>query len=315
MSKISSKSNVPDDLVERAKKARETSAALKIQLINLRQKIPQRLIFVFEGKDDVTAYMHWIKRIDSKISFEPFVCNGKRNVLSLRSSVQRDTDDLADGVYFYIDRDFDDSAGAELGTDIFMCEAYSIENYLVNEEVLEELLKDELQCHGFPEAREEIIRQFSKVYREFLSVTCDLNFYLYCGKKLGSDLANSVPDKINKIVAVSLDGVAELDPPVEKAIEAAIKSHAQFSDGLRADFELMDPPMRFRGKFSLMFFFRWLELLARERIDRLTALTASLSPVTRTRFSQINIGTMAARSAIPKGLAEFAKAANEGNRG
>lgn len=40
-----------------------------------------------------------------------------------------------------------DMEGAE---ELFMTHTYSFENYLVNESVLEELLKNELHCHAEP---------------------------------------------------------------------------------------------------------------------------------------------------------------------
>ena len=71
-----------------------------------------------------------------------------------------------------------------------------------------------------------------------------------------------------------------------------------------AEFNELSPPSRYRGKFILEFFLKWLNLLADER---LAAKRAIFSSSIRTHFSeqQLSMRSLATRSHIPLGLREF----------
>ncbi|HEL4773384.1 TPA: DUF4435 domain-containing protein, partial [Stenotrophomonas maltophilia] len=113
--------------VERMKAAVGTSAELKLRLINLRSQLANALIFVFEGDDDRAVYGAWMRQIDRGMVYEPFTCKGKSAVLRLKVSVDRDAAGLGDGVFFFVDHDFDGSRGVELNRNLYVTDGYSME--------------------------------------------------------------------------------------------------------------------------------------------------------------------------------------------
>jgi hypothetical protein len=96
----------------------------------------------------VGPYDTWIGRCDDSVVFEPLPANGKDQLLTFRNNVRPQETHLRSGMYFFIDRDFDDLKGFASGSDLFMTEMYSIENYLVSERVFKSVLLDELKCAG-----------------------------------------------------------------------------------------------------------------------------------------------------------------------
>ena len=82
----------------------------------------------------------------------------------------------ANGVFYFIDHDFDGARGQDIDETIFVTDRYSVENYLVSREVLEELLKDEFHLDGLPEVRRRVVALFNTTYDLFVAVTRQLNF-------------------------------------------------------------------------------------------------------------------------------------------
>jgi hypothetical protein len=106
------------------------------------------------------------------VVYEPFPCGGKRQVLEFREMLRRDLGNLASRVYFFIDRDFDEYRGFQPDpATTFATDQYSIENYLVTRQVLEELLKDEFHCHAEPEVRSACLDVFDERLSQFLAAT------------------------------------------------------------------------------------------------------------------------------------------------
>jgi hypothetical protein len=86
--------------------------------------------------------------------------------------LRRDLGNLASRVYFFIDRDFDEYRGFQPDpATTFATDQYSIENYLVTRQVLEELLKDEFHCHAEPEVRSACLDVFDERLSQFLAAT------------------------------------------------------------------------------------------------------------------------------------------------
>ncbi|OKO75534.1 DUF4435 domain-containing protein [Bradyrhizobium sp. AS23.2] len=102
-----------DAYIAKLKDARKSPAVLKTKLAILRSKLPNCLVFAFEGDADKAVYFQWVRRIRPDLSYEPFPCDGKKQVFLFREMLRRDLTGLASRVHFFIDRDFDDLAGHE----------------------------------------------------------------------------------------------------------------------------------------------------------------------------------------------------------
>jgi len=291
-----------DPEVQKLIEARERPAVLKIALIACRSKLPHTIILAFEGPDDKLAFSQWIARLRPEFVYEPFTCKGKRQVLQLADTVMQDKMGLEDGVYFFVDRDFDDLLGFEPTNRLFMTQEYSIENSVVHRDTLENLLKNDFHCEASPEVREAIVELFDKDYADFIEATRALNRRLFLAKKLSLDVRTS--QKIKDIAKVELDAVAPSDTPITSAIELAREPTCKEAEEHAVAFSALDPQTRYRGKWAFQFFLKWLECLQLARKNGLshfrnTDLTQSVNT------SAITIQTLASKSNFPQGLAEF----------
>jgi hypothetical protein len=104
-------------LIEDMRQSRKSPAVLKTRIISIRSREKVKPIFVFEGFEDVGPYSVWIGRCDDSIAFEPLPANGKDQILLFRHNIRPAEFYLQVGIYFFIDRDFDDLKGFATGPD------------------------------------------------------------------------------------------------------------------------------------------------------------------------------------------------------
>lgn len=303
MSNISIQAPV-DPYVENMKSARNKPAVLKHQLISLRSKIPDTLIFVFEGVEDKIVYFQWIKRVRPDLDYEPFICKGKNYVLELREVAFRDMGNIKEGVYFFVDRDFDGLCGHTPHDSTFMTETYSTENYLVTSDVLEEVLRNEFHCHSKPDERQPMLYAFEDLYTQFLEITSELNYRIFVARRLGLRVSN-MPKKLSQIVSLQLNTVS---PPAQKPDKIITYDRDIDPTSIidqRADFEKLDPKSHYRGHFCYMFFSKWLTLLADDYSSATSNFFAAIDRSAKVRSSEIGLGSLASKSQLPPGLQDF----------
>lgn len=294
----------PDQYVEKMRAARNGSSVLKLNLVSLRSSLPKVPIFAFEGKDDKAVYFHWTRRVRNDLDYHPFPCDGKEQVLQLRDIVERDMSGLSHGVYFFVDRDFDDLRGRTASGNTFMTDSYAIENYLVDECVLNELLKNEFNCHLAIAQAVEVKGIFKAVYEKFLGLTYDINLYLYVVRRLGVKLIAPLPDKITKVVEVLIDDVKLKNFDIDALIRTERKILMEEVEEFRAQFNELSPASRYRGKFAMMFFMKWLEELAIDYNGENPKLFKKI-PNTKVHYQKITIDTLACKSILPAGFVDF----------
>ncbi|MET4297029.1 hypothetical protein ABIB06_007829 [Bradyrhizobium sp. LB8.2] len=295
-----------DPYVNRLRAARERPAVLKVKLASVRSSNPDCLVFAFEGDVDKGAYFQWVKRLRTDLVYEPFPCGGKRQVLEFREMLKRDLGDLAARVYFFVDRDFDDFRGFDADpATAFATDQYSIENYLVTREVLEELLKDEFHCHAEPDIRNKCLDVFDRRLAEFLGATEAINFRLFIARKSGFTPKKHLPTRINGIAQVALDAVNPIAIGPENIVIFEEQVGAEQFKSLKEEFATLNPQKRYRGKFSLLFFMKWLELLAADRAAQTSTHFSKLKGPKGVNSGGITVGALASKSEAPIGLKEF----------
>ncbi len=244
--------------------ALNSSAVLKTKLAMIRSSSKEK-IFAYEGIDDTILYYHWLKRLRADIQYEPFVCDNKVQVLKLMDLLARDLTGLGEEVYFFIDRDFDDTCGRPPHARLFMTDAYAVENYIVSSEVLEDLLKIEFHCHGAPDLRCALLQQFEEIYDKFLNETAPINFRIFLARKCRIGENGRLPRKISSIAQVKLQEVIVATGTMEEIVPLKREPTQEEIGHYRGEFTELNPRVRFRGKFALMFFQKWLSLLVEER--------------------------------------------------
>ncbi len=295
-----------DAYVTRLRAARERPAVLKVKLASVRSSNPSCLIFAFEGDADKGAYFQWIKRLHADLVYEPFPCGGKRQVLEFREMLKRDLGGLAARVYFFIDRDFDDFRDFDSDpTTTFATDQYSIENYLVTRKVLEELLKDEFHCHAEPVVRNTCLEVFDKVLAEFFVAAEAVNFRLFIARKSGFTLKKNLPSRINSVAQIALNAVTPIAIGPEKIVVFDEQVSVERFISLKEEFAKLNPQKHYRGKFHLLFFQKWLELLAADRAAQKSIHFDKLKSPKGVNSGGITISALASKSETPIGLKEF----------
>jgi hypothetical protein len=267
--------------------------------------LPDCIVFAFEGDSDKPVYYQWTKQIRPDLSYEPFVCGGKKLVFQFREMLARDLGGLSNRVYFFIDRDFDDLAGNDASPVTFMTDRYSVENHLVSAQVFEELLKDEFHCHAEPELRKEIIERFEQRLEEFLSVTKEINRRLFVARQLKLQLLKHLPERINHIAVVDLSNVSAAKFKPEEIVVLAQEPDEKELERHSVEFEKLIPIERYRGKFSHLFFMKWLELLCADRKEQNSKCFNRLGQPRVVPIHGMTLGMLASKSDYPVGLREF----------
>jgi hypothetical protein len=301
--------NSADPYVKKLREARNRPAVLKTKLASVRSSNPRCLVLAFEGDTDKSAYVQWIRRLRSDLRYEPFPCGGKKQVLEFREMLRRDLGGLASRVYYFIDRDFDDHR--EYAPDpatTFMTDQYSVENYMVTRDVLEELLKDEFHCHAEPDIRADILDQFQRCLTEFLQSTAEINFRLFVARRMKFELQRHLPNRINHIAQIELEGTTPINVDPEQIVVFQEELSQDERSALRAEFDELDPSRRYRGKFNFLFFSRWLELLASDRRAETSKCFSRVGQPRSVNTGALNLGMFASKSSVPEGLAEFVTA-------
>ena len=226
-------------------------------------------------------------------------------MLLFRQSVQPHQNYLQSGIYYFLDRDFDDLKGFAPGPEVFLTEMYSVENYLVSERVLESILTDEFKCAG--EKIESALSLFRTIMKSFCEAMLPGNRRIFYARRLSIGLTGSgIENGVTKYVATELELVRAIASSEDLGVLIPLKREPDTEETRKIDFEFdeLDPPSRHRGKFILAFFLKWLDLLAEERTFVRKGIFSSPR---RVHFSaqQLSMRSLATRSEVPSGLKEF----------
>lgn len=295
-----------DPLIQRMRNARNSPNILKLELARRRSTEAALPFLVLEGDDDKIVYAQWIGRLRPSLKYALFPCRGKGHLLGLLDLLRRDATGLAEGVHFFIDRDFDDMRNREPGPDVYMTDSYAVENYVVSEHVLEKLLQIEFHCHSCAETRRRIQNIFKEDYQNFLNETKSINLRLFKARKIGL-ATDSITSTLTKLASVSVGSVQRGTASPEEIIRFRESIDEEISADLESEFSDLDPPKRYRGKFALAFFKKWLRDLGEthrpgeglfEKIDTRSAF----------RLDEITLNSMASKSEMPDGLLEYVAA-------
>lgn len=288
------------------KLARDASAVLKLRFAERRSSLAEGTrMFVYEGSSDKLAYYFWAKALQPDLKYEPFLCGTKDTVLQLLDLLRRDVTGLAVGVYFFVDRDFDDLRDRKPEQNVFMTGTYSIENYLVTSEVLEDLLKIDFHCDGHPEARERIRTIFSATYRQFLEVTKNLNFRIFLARRLNIRQVSKIPTGVSQLAQVKLESACAVDSDPCALVTLEREPTPKEAEDLRPAFEELEPELRYRGKFALAFFSKWLGVLRQDRQCDEPHLFVDVPKPDARILGDFDFVKLAPKTAPPSGLDQF----------
>lgn len=292
------------DLVQRMRSARNTPAVHKTALATLRSSNSDCFIFLCEGIDDKKVYFHWLRSINQSIDYEFQVCNGKKYLLEFRELLNRDTSGLSKNVYFFVDHDFDGLRGHPPGDDIYLSDFYSFENWLVTSDVLNHILCIDIHCHSEPGVRGQILKEFEKIYSSFLEITKPYNERIFIASQLGINI-KPLPKSINKLADVSLVSVNPLKEELESIIKLEREPNPEEIEDCVRNFAEINPRNGYRGKFAMLFFQRWIDLLGKDRKSDNSIFFKDVEKLAANANCQLQLDSVAAKSLPPPLFRQF----------
>ena len=286
--------------------ARQRPAVIKTKLLNFRSKYPDGPLFAVEGDDDKIVYSYWISKAAPGLAYEFFVCGGKRGVRQLKNAIHNDRGEAGKDVAFIVDRDFDDLSGFENENDVFMLERYSIENYLVSRNVVDESIKIAFPGTGDPAARHAICCLFDDDYRDFLTHAAGINKRVFIARRLCIDIDDKMPDSLTKLAKVKIGNVECSGVAPEEALPFVTSLSSHDLDVLEQEFSALDPARRYRGKFAMKFLRAWLNSLAEEfRNPERGLFPLDEQGKGTVKFDEMSLGSLASRTPPPEGFSDF----------
>jgi hypothetical protein len=295
-----------DEYLKAVIAAKSSEAVIKVDFATFASTVPDHFkIFAYEGVDDKTVYYQWINRLRADLQYEPYECKNKINALRLFDLLERDLTGLGDRVYYFVDKDFDGLQGRPENAKIYLTCKYSIENYMVSAQVLEDLLKIEFHCNGYTDLRKEVIEKFEELYTQFLNVTEAINFRIFIARKLKIRQTVDLPTRINLLANVDLNEVLKIEALPNDIVKLEREPTEEEINSLLSEFSELESKNDYRGKFAFLFFAKWLSLL---REDRLTEHTEVFSKIPKTEVKikgDFTIATLAPKTAPPEHLHKF----------
>jgi hypothetical protein len=245
------------NLVEKAKSTNTTY----LKLLQ-RYKFNNNLKYlIFEGFDDQSFYL---SHFPSNLEYDSFISNGKKKSIDLYESIDWNTYSKS-RILFFIDRDFDRILNLPIPGDhnIYETTYYSIENYVVNENMLRRILRELFHFYETDEIN-RIISLFQSALNSFKENIKPIITWILLVKSKGQkpnlngiDLSrfynvdnnlNFIISKINK--TQNLEVLTQVKTPA-----FALSEYRNFAHIVAA---LPDYKLYLRGKFELWFFLKFL---------------------------------------------------------
>jgi hypothetical protein len=141
------------------------------------------------------------------------------------------------------------------------------------------------------------------VYTQFLAETKDVNRRIFIARKLDIELIEDLPRKISSIASLSLLTVGPSETPADKVVVYASEPPTDRIAPLEKEFQALEPATRYRGKFALLLFRRWLDLLVAEFTKPKEQLFEGVTGVVRA--AELTLSNFASKSSVPNGLEDF----------
>lgn len=228
----------------------------------------------FEGFEDSSFYVNVIKRFaaaDRKIHV--YQCGSKANVFDAFHKVSDRVGD-AGTVLFFVDKDLSDILGEVYveAPNIYTTEYYSIENYLVSEEMLETIWQDILRPKEEIVDFRVVLEKYREEYIRFCGFMVSVMAWVICMRKLNQKLnLNNV--SLSKIYIINDEMTLELSAEAKSSGETVLfesmcntKTHAdctKYYNDVILMLQNTSPKSYIRGKFELWFFVNFTSKLLR----------------------------------------------------
>lgn len=251
--------------IEKMQRATRDPVVALHKFNKLRSRHPDDLVLVFEGYDDPVFYSVLADRCGFSEHYLVLVADGKDMVLGLRRLIAESAEaKRGTGVAFLIDNDYDGLKGHVSGPDLYCTPTYSIENLVADPSVLSKILYNEFKLQD-PDLMPDVERNVSNYRRliaDFTKQVFDVNLLIYFGRiasiaTCGARIVE-IEESATKLFHINRETLQITSSCSGELAKTIVKFSSdidlKYLDGVRSDFQTLDPLTQWRGKY-------WLELL------------------------------------------------------
>ena len=275
---------------------------------------PNNVHVFFEGHDDLSFYMNFLLTFSSDKEIYPYICSNKRNVYETHGKV---TNGDCQGItLFFVDKDLSDvlNESWERAQNIYVTDYYSIENYLVSEEMLYRIWMELFRFkQGFLEFENSYRAKFREELERFYKLTLPIAAWAIYLRRLGKrPNVNNI--HFSRFFVLKADLTLEKSTEMQQDNETHFLEHvcgestpAEYQTGIdtiKEELLKLSPKFYLRGKLELCFFVRFVNALLEHLKHNLSLDEGSVS--TKTPLTEENaVEILGPRLRIPQSLASF----------
>jgi Protein of unknown function (DUF4435) len=156
------------DYVETLREERGKAHSIFHSLLLVLNKTAQSTVFLFfEGEDDPSFYLSHIRAHAFANEYSSHICFGRDEVFKVRELIERD-ERLVGRSWFFVDKDHSDIMSSSITpNDVFQTTVYSIENYVVCEQVFFAYWTEVLHLDSSDPRRDVYWEAFAATYPQF----------------------------------------------------------------------------------------------------------------------------------------------------
>ena len=255
-----------------------TPSAACIKILSQYKTNDNTIFCLVEGVEDNSFYRHFFEIYKENIPVKYIVCNGKQNVIDNYNDLDWQFYDKK-RILFFIDKDFDDYIEIETLNDenVFITDYYSIENYLVDEKILEKFITD--NCLITSESVIQLaVENFKKQHKIFVKQLKMISAWMmYCRKNNFEVCFNDI--KMSDLFKIDNDGklikksLSTYRSKFEYLCDKTQSNHFNITE-IRFFYnkikEETKPKKYIRGKYELYFMFMYLKYISENVVNEIS---------------------------------------------
>lgn len=234
---------------------RAKEEALSVPFMNFNHLISTEgtsgIYYFVEGYD--APYYHPRIKMHSDNKAIPIICYGKKNVIGLNLFLERDIFAKYKKLFF-IDRDFDNNE--QVSPQIYVTPCYSIENFYVNCECLENILMCQFHIMPQTEAFSKILNLFCEEIHQFHEVVLEFNAWYACFKQKRSSEKVHLDEKFPpNFITLAINGIKKNYDLTQIMQLFNVNTNISVSEiKAMSDIFMSNPFCFLRGKYQIQFF-------------------------------------------------------------
>lgn len=230
------------------------------RFVLLHRKHQTDLFCFFEGSDS-QYYFPRINNINE--NHHPIICGNKKSLLDAYDFIKTKYPHFK--TVFFADSDFDENVPK---SDLYFTCGYSIENFYCTENVFNRILKNEFFLKVTDSEYITLMEMFHQRQKEFHQATALFNLWYFTAKKkakaLGQSTNVNLDEKFPKeFITFSFDKITSnyTLEEIKQKFPGALEINEEDLVNNKAEFFSKEPILRFRGKYEIEFFIKYLNFV------------------------------------------------------